>query len=149
MDTGTPIAADIPLLGDERSKNWARVVTAVDETKATGWAFQGEFIAPGGVQDVPAGGIVLVYGERGSRANPRVEAAVFVVNPDGTVSRRASARGRAWARTLRDEVARLLEEGVPGPPPDRDWEPGLAVFTDHALVEELERRGYRVDVALD
>jgi hypothetical protein len=147
MDAAAEIAADIPLLGDERRKNWARLVTAVDETKASGWAFEGEFIAPGGIQDVPAGGVVLVYGERGSRANPRIEAAVYIVNSDGTMTRQATARGRAWARTLRDHAVRLLDEGAPGPVPERDWEPGLAAFTDHALVEELERRGYGVDVS--
>jgi hypothetical protein len=39
------IAVDIPLLGDERRKNWAKVVQNVDEQKASGWAFEGDFIA--------------------------------------------------------------------------------------------------------
>ena len=52
------IAVDVPLVGDERHKNWAKVVTAVDDTKGTGWAFEGEFIAAGGVQDVPVGAVL-------------------------------------------------------------------------------------------
>ena len=146
MESVAIIPVEIPLLGDERGKNWARLVSAVDESKATGWAFDGEFVAPGGIQDVPAGGVVLVYGERGSRANPRIQAAVYVANADGTLSEQAAARGRAWARTLRDEVVRLLNDDIPSPIPNRDWEPSLVGFTDHALVEELERRGYRVSI---
>ena len=69
------VAVDVPLVGDERRKNWAKVVRNVDPSKASGWAFEGDFIAAGGIQDVPAGAIILVYGERGSRNNPAAEAA--------------------------------------------------------------------------
>ncbi len=136
------IAVTIPLLGDERRKNWAKVVSGVDEGKSTGWAFEGEFIATGGVQDVPVGSIVLVYGERGSRANPRVEAGVFMANADGTLSRRAGAKGQAWARTLRDEVARLLEEATASPVSLLPWSPDLMRYEDEALASELRRRGH-------
>ena len=96
------VAVEIPLVGDERRKNWAKTVTNVDDSLATGWAFDGEFIATGGIQDVEPGSVLLVYGEKGSRANPAIEARVYTVNADATLSLRASARGRAWARTLRD-----------------------------------------------
>jgi hypothetical protein len=135
------VAVEIPLAGDERHKNWAKVVHAVDPTKASGWAFVGDFIAAGGVQDVPAGSVVLVYGERGSRANPQIAAHLFTVNPDGTMSPHGSARGRAWARTLRDEVERLLDSERPI---HLDWQPDLGVFSDDALAEELSRRGWTV-----
>jgi hypothetical protein len=140
-DTPPIVAVEIPFAGDERRKNWAKVVHSVDPTKSSGWAYVGDFIAAGGVQDVPSGSVVLVYGERGSRANPAPEAQLYTVNPDGTLSHHASARGRAWARTLRDEVERLLDDDRPI---HLDWQPALETFSDHALAEELGRRGWTV-----
>ena len=136
----TPIVAvEIPFAGDERRKNWAKVVHSVDPTKSSGWAFVGDFIASGGIQDVPSGSVLLVYGERGSRANPAPEARIYTVNPDSTLSHHASARGKAWARTLRDEVERLLDVDRPV---HLDWQPALETFSDEALAEELTRRGW-------
>jgi len=138
------VAITVPLLGDERSKNWAKVVERVDEAKSSGWAFEGEFIATGGVQDVPIGSVILVYGERGSRTRPRIEAGVFTANADGTISRRAGAKGNAWARTLRDEMVALLQE-VEGTPIVRmQWSPDLMRYEDEALLSELRRRGMDV-----
>lgn len=135
------VAVDVPLLGDERRKNWAKVVSNVDDLHATGWAFEGDFIATGGIQDVPVRSVLLVYGERGSRANPQPEAAVYVVNGDGTLTERGAARGRAWARTLRDVVAELLDEQAEAPLAGREWHPELMAFSDEALYTELRRRG--------
>lgn len=135
------VAADIPQLGDARRKNWAKVVYAVDASKASGWAYEGEFIATGGIQDVPVGSVVLVYGERGSRGNPESEAAVFLVNSDGTLTQQCAAKGRAWARTIRDEVEALLDQAAALPPPG---DPQLSDFSDVELATELERRGYTV-----
>ena len=154
---------DVPLVGDERRKNWAKVVHNVDPSKSSGWAFEGEFIAAGGIQDVPAGCVVLVYGERGSRANPAIEAKVFTANSDGTLTPEAAASGRAWARTLRDRIEELLDgprfgepahpapaepRSATGPAPDRaapdrgvTWGPELARYGDEAILEEARRRG--------
>jgi hypothetical protein len=133
------VAVDVPLVGDERRKNWAKVVTNVDPSKASGWAFEGDFIAAGGIQDVPAGAVILVYGERGSRTNPAAEARVFTANPDGTLSAEAQASGRAWARTLRDGVQDLLERGTPIPS-ELPWAPPLMQYSDDAIREEFQRR---------
>lgn len=140
---GTPIlvAVDVPLVGDERHKNWAKVVDHVDEDKASGWAFEGEFIAAGGVQDVPVGAVVLVYGERGSRANPQSEARVYQANSDGTLTAHGAAKGRAWARTLRDGIAELLMNVETISTTGLDWQPDLMRYSDAALAEELRRRG--------
>ena len=138
MDTGIVVAVHVPQLGDERHKNWAKVVTNVDAEKTGGWAFDGDFIATGGIQDVPAPSVLLVYGEKGSRANPQVEARVYLANTDGTLSQRAAASGRAWARTLRDEVAELVAADAPVMP--RDWDPSLIAYSTAALEEELARR---------
>ena len=134
------VPIDVPLVGDERRKNWAKIVTNVDETLASGWAFEGDFIATGGIQDVPIGSIILCYGERGSRTNPQVEARVLRVNADGTVSHLTAAKGRAWARTLRDEIVALLDDAAEAPIEQRDWDPALMGYSDEALNEELRRR---------
>jgi hypothetical protein len=134
------VAVEVPLVGDSRHKNWAKVIDNVDETKSSGWAFDGEFIAAGGIQDVPVGSIVMVYGERGSRANPQIEARVFVANGDGTLSHEQSATGRAWARTLRDRVSELLARKEESPPSGLAWDVDLMRYGDDAIIEELRRR---------
>ncbi len=135
------VAVEVPMVGDERRKHWAKVVHSVDTSKASGWAFVGDFIAAGGIQDVPAGSVVLVYGEKGSRANPQIEARVYTANPDATLTPHVAARGRAWARTLRDTVEELLASDLPT---RSDWRVDLLGFTDEALAEELRRRGWGV-----
>lgn len=130
------VAVDVPLVGDERHKNWAKVVDSVDSSRSSGWAFDGAFVSAGGVQDVPAGSVLLVYGERGSRANPQSTARVYTVNADGTLSLESEARGSAWARTLRDEVERLLGE--------ERAKFDLSHMPDWALAEELRLRGWTV-----
>lgn len=130
------VAVDVPSVGDERHKQWAKVVSNVDTGKSSGWAFEGEFVATGGVQDLPVGGVLLVYGEKGSRANPQQQARVFTVNGDGTLSFVSEAKGSAWARTLRDSILELLDQEIPAT--------GLAAIPDFELVAELERRGYQI-----
>ena len=82
----------VPQLGDDRRRHWAKIVSSVDETKSSGWAFVGEFVADGGIQDLPAGGVLLLYGERGSNANPRAEASLYTIGPDATLTLEASAK---------------------------------------------------------
>ena len=134
------VAIEVPLLGDERRKNWAKVVSNVDEDKSDGWAFEGEFISAGGIQDVLAPSVLLVYGERGSRSNPRFEARVYLVATDGTLSERGVATGRAWARTLRDTVAELVARDAPIAAESKPWDMHLMGYSESALTEELERR---------
>ncbi len=141
MDAPILVAVDVPLVGDERRKNWAKIVTNVDESLASGWAFEGEFIATGGIQDVPIGSIILIYGERGSRTNPQIEGRLLKVNDDGTMTPIAAAKGRAWARTLRDDVVRALDDEQQNPVAERSWGPELLGYSTEALEEELRRRG--------
>ena len=138
------VPVEVPLVGDARLKNWAKVVESVDDSRSTGYAFGGYFVAAGGVQDVPAGAVLIVYGEKGSRANPRPEAKVYVVNSDGTLTHEQTASGRAWARTIRDRVADLVAP-LSGQAPDPGVEIGLAGYSTAALIEELERRGRSVE----
>jgi len=140
MDPPILVAVDVPLVGDERRKNWAKIVTNVDETLTSGWAFEGDFIATGGIQDVPIGSVLMIYGERGSANNPQIEARLLKVNSDATMSHISSAKGRAWARTLRDDVVRLLADEDQAPDAERPWGPELLVYSNDALEEELRRR---------
>ncbi|HUG09216.1 MAG TPA: hypothetical protein VMP13_10050 [Acidimicrobiia bacterium] len=137
MDGQVIVAVDIPLAGDDRHKNWAKVVDNVDNSKSSGWAFDGSFVAAGGIQDVPAGSVLLVYGERGSRGNPQSLAKVYTVNVDATLTLEAEAKGPAWARTLRDPIERLL--GMERKLLD------LSHLPDLVLADELEKRGWRVE----
>lgn len=134
------VAIEVPLVGDARHKNWAKIVENVDETKSSGWAYDGAFIAAGGIQDVPVGSVVMVYGERGSRANPQIEARVFIANGDGTLSHEQSATGKAWARTLRDRVSELLTQSSERSPAGLAWSPELITYNDEAILEEVRRR---------
>ena len=137
MDEPVLVAVDIPLAGDERHKNWAKVVEDVDSSRSSGWAYDGAFVAAGGIQDVPAGAVLLVYGERGSRANPQSMARVYTVNADATLTLEAEAKGAAWARTVRDPIERLL---------GREHNPlDLSHLPDAILAEELRARGWKVE----
>ena len=55
MGHAMTVPVEVPLLGDERHKNWAKVVDSVDQARASGWAFGGSFVATGGIQDLPMG----------------------------------------------------------------------------------------------
>ena len=134
------VAVEVPLVGDARHKNWAKIIDNVDESKSSGWAFEGEFIAAGGIQDVPVGSVVMVYGEKGSRANPQIEAQVFVANGDGTLTPEQAASGRAWARTLRDRVSELLQRQIEQPMTGLAWDTDLMRYSDNAIIEEMRRR---------
>jgi len=138
---GPLVAVEIPLIGDPRRKNWAKVVERVDDSKSSGWAFVGDFIAVGGIQDVTAGSVVVVYGERGSRVNPQIEVRVYTANSDGTLTPHQVAAGRAWARTIRDRVGELVERADETPTQLLDWSAELLRYSDTAIAEEARRRG--------
>ena len=80
--------------------------------------------------------MLLVYGERGSRANPQISTSVYTVNADATNSLEAEAKGRAWARALRDPIERCL--GVETDPLD------LSYLSDDLLADELRAPGWSV-----
>lgn len=137
MDQPVLVAVDVPQVGDDRHKNWAKVIDNVDTSKSSGWAFDGAFVAAGGIQDVPAGSVLLVYGEKGSRAKPQSHARVYTVNADSTLSLEGEAKGAAWARTLRDTVEQLL--GSERNPHELGHIPG------EVLADELRSRGWTVE----
>lgn len=140
MNDYPTVPIDVPLIGDERLKSWAKVVSNVDTNLQGGWSFDGDFVATGGIQDLPVSSVLLVYGERGSRGNPKPEARVYEVNGDATLTLHASATGRAWARTLRDPVADLVRSDRPIVAGSRPWDAALMGYDAAALEEELQRR---------
>ncbi len=144
METVT-VAIEVPQVGDERLKNWAKIVSNVDLNGSGGWAFDGAFIATGGIQDVDAPSVLLVYGEKGSRGNPKPEARVYLVNTDATLTLHTTATGRAWARTLRDTVAELVAIDRPILSGAKPWDASLMGYSDEAIDEELVRRRRRGD----
>lgn len=137
MDEAPFVAVDVPLLGNERHKNWAKVVDSVDTNKSSGWAYDGVFVSVGGIQDVPVGSVLLVYGEKGSRANPQILARVYTVNADSTLTQQAEATGKAWARTLRDPMERCLGMEVAAL--------DLSYLSDEMLADEMRARGWKVE----
>ena len=64
-------------------------------------------------------------------------ARVYRVNPDSTISLEAEAKGKAWARTLRDPIERCL--GMDSALPD------LSYLGDELLADELRARGWKVE----
>lgn len=138
MASSVLVAVVVPQLGDERRRHWAKLVTAVDTSKSSGWAYIGDFVADGGIQDLPAGGVLLVYGERGGQQNPRPEANLYTIGADATLTMEASASGRAWARTLRDRAAELLEL-------EASQDVDLSGIPDQILIKELQSRGWRAE----
>ena len=65
----------------------------------------------------------------------------MLANNDATVSLVATAKGRAWARTLRDQVIELMAEADQAPIVLRGWDPTLTQYSDDAITEEIRRRG--------
>lgn len=138
MSSSILVPVHVPQLGDDRRRHWAKLVTSVDTAKSSGWAFVGEFVADGGIQDLPAGGVLLVFGERGGQSNPRAEAHLYTIGADAALTLEASASGRAWARTLRDRATELVSE---------ETKSGLDLsrIPDQDLVDELISRGWKVE----
>jgi hypothetical protein len=132
------VAVSVPQLGDARRRHWAKVVKAIDESKSSGWAYEGDFVADGGTQDLPVGALLLLYGERGSSSNPQSLAALYSVGADSTLTLEGEASGRAWARTLRDRAQEVLNVL-------RTASLDLSAVEGSLLAEELRRRGWKVE----
>jgi hypothetical protein len=129
------VAVSVPQLGDARRRHW---VKAIDESKSSGWAYEGDFVADGGTQDLPVGALLLLYGERGSSSNPQSLAALYSVGADSTLTLEGEASGRAWARTLRDRAQEVLNVL-------RTASLDLSAVEGSLLAEELRRRGWKVE----
>ena len=135
------IIVTIPDYGKRGKRCWARILTGVDRTKTTGYAFQGDWLTPGRMYELPIGTIVLLGWESGSVSRRVKMAALFCVNAGG-LEEVVRAEGDDWALQLRDKAAELLTASGG---PAVECGNRLAEFADDELIAELRRRGYVVN----
>lgn len=131
------VKVQIPPARDLRWRSWAKLVEGVDRSKKDGYAFTGRFLQRGRLDELPAGALVLLYDERGSRRYHQPCVTLQQVGGDGSLSPVEDAQGPIeaegwdWALKMRDRVAAVLE----GPPPSP-----LAQAATEELARELARR---------
>lgn len=130
----------IPSAVNARRRSWAKVLSAVDTTKANGYAFEGEWMRRGERAELPTNSLMLLYDEPGSARNWYPLVRVMRVEEDGTLHEVLSYKGgineRSWALAIRDRVAELLV-GEPVAAPEYD----LSAIPTDELIAELKRRG--------
>ena len=102
----------VPKVGDRRFKQWAKLVKSVDTSKTNGYAFEGNFLTPGRKAEVETG-ILIVYGEEGSRANRKPVVAVVRVKEDASLEEILRVYGMDWVLEIRDKVAELVAQSKP------------------------------------
>lgn len=140
------VIVTVPEQQDKRHRNWAKLVTRVDRSKANGYAFEGQFLSRGQLAEVPVGGIILAYDQVGSMQNWAPLVRVYRVEADGSLTQLLEWRGEretrgSWALAVRDQVADLLEAAQDQPAaPQVD----LSQVPTEALLAELRRRGIQV-----
>lgn len=97
---------------DHRWKQWVKFVDRVDESKADGYAFIGDFIRDGTVEvDVPTPRVLLVMAESGSARYHYPYYVVLILRPDGTLEQteiETNGVKKGWALRIRQQVADLL-----------------------------------------
>ena len=133
------VAVDVPLVGDERHKNWAKVVANVDPSKPQAGRTKATSSPPVASKTSLQDRSCSSTASEGVAPTLLLRLAVYTANADGTLSPEARASGRAWARTLRDNVQDLLHRGTPIPH-ELDWSPSLMQYSDEAIREEVRRR---------
>ncbi|MCL6560532.1 MAG: hypothetical protein K6U74_17400, partial [Firmicutes bacterium] len=107
-----------PRVGDNRFKQWAKLVEKVDTSKANGFAFEGRFL--NSLDEVDIGAYILAYGECGSRRRRTPVAALFRVKENGELEKifEEAYLPPQWALAIRDRVASIIEgRGDPGQHP--------------------------------
>jgi len=101
---------EIPELGDERFKRWAKKIDRVDLNHSNGYAFEGQWLQYGRKAELEVGTLILLYREVGSRKNHQPKVTVARVEEDGKLNPILKTLGWNWALDLRDSVAELLAE---------------------------------------
>jgi len=124
----------IKIGGDRRKgKCYAKLITAVKPGIENGYALEGRFLREG-EHDLPPGAVVMIREERGSWKYHKPVATLFQVTTQGL-----QEVGKYYYDTqfisLRDKILELLEQ-QPNP---------LMAYSDEQLIEELIRRGYKVE----
>ena len=103
----------VPATGDGRFKQWTKTLTGVDRSKKEGFAFQGKFVDPGRLVEVPVGALFLCYGMQGSvKYHEHPEVKLFSVTAEGGLESlyEKADLNRSWALEVRDEVADIVEQ---------------------------------------
>jgi len=130
-----------------RRKGWMKHVTACDETKNNGYAFDGEFLSDGREIELPVGSIIIRVDPQGSVKNNWQSAHALRLEIDGKLTELTpgadadlypGSPGLDWRDdflSFRDIVCAALraESQVPADNP-------LAGFSDADLLAEISRR---------
>lgn len=120
---------------ETRHKCWAKVLTKVDTTKTNGYAFEGDFLKPNLLVEIPDSGFVLTYEETGSVKHHSPDVALLQI-VDGEIVEVAAVSGWDWALKLRDKAAELVNTSKKDPACNL-----LEGVSTDDLVAELKRRG--------
>lgn len=67
----------------KKGKQWAKLITSVDDTKQNGFAFEGNFLKKEGEMQVDVGGVILSVGFKGSWNNGCLWGRVYQVTSSG------------------------------------------------------------------
>ena len=127
---------------DHRFKSWAKFVDQVDQSKADGYAFVGDFIPGGTVEYDPRERLILVASTSGSMKYNYCYYRLVRMHADGSLEPtdiRTDGKASGWTLRIRDQVAALLSEIDQTEP-----ESPLASIPTDDLVAELARRGIAV-----
>jgi hypothetical protein len=106
-----------------RGNVWAKKVKYVDVTKPSGYAFEGEWLPMKDRLfefDLKEGDILLLFAEIGRRhLVPVVEVwrVTKVGKDDFEYEKLMETSGRDWALKIRDELAKIVNVGLPTPLP--------------------------------
>ena len=88
---------------------WVKEVKSVDQTKADGYCFEGDFVERSGLVDIVPGYFVICN-ISGSRKHQERRYFFVKVNLDGSFENlyEDAIIGRDWALQVRDEIAKLV-----------------------------------------
>jgi len=128
---------------DPYRMNWVKEVRSVDQTKANGYAFLGEWVPDGTVEIDETPRVYLACKTTGPRKHATSTYYVLVGRGDQFEFTGIETTGSApgWALRIRDQLADLLDR-VCGK--DQQVANPLLQLSDEDLVRELRRRGYQV-----
>lgn len=145
MEARPLVKVSIPPPADRRYRSWGRLIEGVDRKKRDGYAFLGPWVRRGRLEELPAGALVLLYDQVGSRRHHEPRVRVMRVQADSSLvpvqddQGPLEAEGWDWALLLRDRVAAVLGEGEERP---------LQGAETGELARELARREEGADAYL-
>lgn len=124
---------------DHRWKKWAKRVDSVDTSKNNGYAFVGEWVEKGTIDEPAQPGLYLTGITRGSNKYQTTTYRFIRMDSDGNLHDTGivdNDETRGWALRVREQVKSLLADIQ-----NLETANPLADFTTEQLRAELERRG--------